>query len=69
MSLPEAKNGAYNEFFASSPLDCIPKPAMGKVISVKSTDTVRQATRELGEHAVPEARWQCSLWGGGLAMA
>jgi CBS domain-containing protein len=48
MSLPEAKNAAYNSFFSESPLECIARPALGKVVTVKSTDSVRQVTRDLG---------------------
>jgi hypothetical protein len=62
MALPEAKNGAYNNFFKSQPLSVIPKPALGSVVTVDSTDSVRIASRKLGtlcSHTVLAASRHC----------
>eukprot|EP00730_Choanoeca_flexa_P007932 TRINITY_DN12415_c4_g2_i17.p1 TRINITY_DN12415_c4_g2~~TRINITY_DN12415_c4_g2_i17.p1 ORF type:complete len:343 (+),score=99.98 TRINITY_DN12415_c4_g2_i17:363-1391(+) len=53
--LPEAPNGAYNNFFKGKALSAIPKPPLGEIVTVKSTDNVRQAARTLAKHAILSA--------------
>eukprot|EP00043_Microstomoeca_roanoka_P010441 m.99208 g.99208 ORF g.99208 m.99208 type:complete len:342 (+) comp14897_c0_seq1:81-1106(+) len=49
MSLPEGVTELYNEFFELTKLDVLPKPALGKVVSVKADMSVRDATRLLAQ--------------------
>ncbi|EDQ87540.1 uncharacterized protein MONBRDRAFT_37974 [Monosiga brevicollis MX1] len=53
MSLPEAQTEEYNAFFANKSLSDL--PAVDKVITVNSSDSVAQATRTLAAHNILSA--------------
>ncbi|EGD83241.1 hypothetical protein PTSG_03873 [Salpingoeca rosetta] len=55
MSLPEGVTELYNEFFELTQLTVLPKPALGKVVTVTADMSVRDATRLLAQHNILSA--------------
>eukprot|EP00049_Salpingoeca_infusionum_P005685 m.95247 g.95247 ORF g.95247 m.95247 type:complete len:342 (-) comp13053_c0_seq1:517-1542(-) len=55
MALPEGSTDLYNEFFSLAKLDSIPMTPHGKIVSVPSTASVKDAVRTLAEANVLSA--------------
>jgi len=55
MSLPDGATDKYNAYFKAIPVGTLEQPPLGKVVTVKSTDSVKEATRSLATHGILSA--------------